>query len=122
MYPSIALAKYSHSKNSNMAQSSLDDRITTVDDGDDTLTVLIVPRDRLYGRRTRWLPRLLLRALGIMLASYGVFPLLLWLLRPYLRHDDWLDRLVNEMVPGLVANVLLIYVAATMLLAALYGG
>jgi hypothetical protein len=105
-----------------MAQSLLDDRITAVADGDNTLTILRVPRDRLFGRRTRWMPQLMLRALGILLASYGVVPLLLWLLRPSYLRNDWLDRLVNEMVPGLVANVLVIYVAATILLAAFYGG
>jgi hypothetical protein len=106
-----------------MARSLLDDRITTVADGDDTLTILRVSRDRLYGRRTRWwMPQLLLRALGILLASYGVAPLLLWPLRPSYLRNDWMDRMVNEMVPGLVANVLVIYVAATILLAGFYGG
>lgn len=109
----------------------MDDCRFSIDDGDDTLT-LRVSRDRLYGRgQTRVWPRLVLRAIGTLLAWYGVVPLLVWIMRLVLRlrpahaasspDSFWLEALVNEMVPGLMANVLVIYVAATMLLAAFYG-
>lgn len=98
-----------------MAPLSLDDATRFNGVNGNTFT-LRVPHDRLFGRRTRWWPRMiLLRVLGIVLASYGVFPFLVWLLRPFL---DWMDPLVNEMVPSIVSNFLVVYVASTILLAA----
>jgi hypothetical protein len=109
----------------------MDDCRFSIDDGDETLT-LRVTRDRLYGRgQTRFWPQLVLRAIGTLLALYGVLPLLVWIMRLALRlrpahaasspDSFWLDVLVNETVPGLGANVLVIYVAATIMLAAFYG-
>jgi hypothetical protein len=82
---------------------------------DGNTVTLRVPHDRLYGRRTRWWPRMiLLRVFGTFLASYGIAPVLIWLMRPHL---DWMDPWVNETIPGLVSNFLVVYVASTILLA-----
>lgn len=80
----------------------------------ETLT-LRVPQHRLFGRKTRQWPRMILGLFACLLTSYAVLPLLVWLLKPHL---DGIHELVHQRIPAIIGNFLVIYVASTILMAA----